>query len=231
GSEAGLSIGLANLAAANGNVSSANATVMRSAGTPGEASARENAAVQAAKAQTALDEFADSAYGISKQSFNNPGMAALDLQNELAEEKFDAMRYSFEVSSPTPLNRPYLVFILRYHEKDAKPGTKEGTVIYAKSIAPIGDKPSKINILQSGMPIGFVVDECQVRLYNGGQEVATNVAPRRVVCPATKPSSISRSTASAARKAPRCRRRPRSAGSTRRPGRASPSTSSSKSIM
>ncbi len=180
GSEAGLSANLANLAAVNREAAATKATAMRLAGTPQEAAATQNAATMAAAADNAMDEFADSAYGISKQSFNNPGLAALDLQNELAEEKFDAMRYSFEVSSPTPLNRPYLVFILRYHEKDAKPGTKEGTIIYAKSIAPIGDKPSKINILQSGMPIGFVVDDCQVRLYNGGQEVATNVAPRRV---------------------------------------------------
>ncbi len=137
-------------------------------------------ALARAKSLTAAADAENSSYNLKFSGFNNPGFAAFELQQELAKENFDAMRYSFQVSSATPLNSPYLVFIVRYHEKDAKPGTKEGTVIYAKSIAPIGDKPSKINILQSGMPVGFVVDDCQVRLYNGGQEVATNVAPRRV---------------------------------------------------
>jgi hypothetical protein len=180
GSDAAMSISYANVGATQSGLANANATVMRSIGTSGEAAARENAATVSAKADNAMNEYADSAYGMSKQSFNNPGLAALELQQELAEENFDAMRYSFEVSSATPLNRPYLVFIVRYHEKDAPPGTKQGTVIYAKSIAAIGERPSKVTILQTGLPVGFVVEECQVRLYNEGQEVATNVAPRRV---------------------------------------------------
>ncbi len=180
GSDAAMSVSYANVGETQGAASSANALAIRTAGTPYEAQAKENAAVATAKADNAMSDYADSAYGMSRQSFNNPGLAALELQEELAEEKFDAMRYSFEVSSPTPLDRPYLVFVVSYHEKDAQPGTKEGTVIYAKSIEPIGERPTKINILQTGMPVGFVVNETQVRLYNGGQEVATNIAPRRV---------------------------------------------------
>jgi hypothetical protein len=129
---------------------------------------------------TATRNFAENTYQTNFSDFNNAGLAALELQQELAEENFDAMRYSFEISSDTPLNRPYLVFIVSYHEKDARPGTKEGTVIYAKAIEPVGPKPSKIHILHTGMPVGFIVDDCQVRLYNAGQEIATNVSPRRV---------------------------------------------------
>ncbi len=140
-----------------------------------------SAADSAAFAAGVADQNVDSAAYVTAHSEQfNAGFAAFELQQELAAENFDAMRYSFELSSETPLGRPYLVFIVRYHEKDAKPGTSQGQVIYAKPIEPVGPHPSKINILQTGMPIGFVVDECQVRLYNNGQEVATNIAPRRM---------------------------------------------------
>ena len=148
-------------------------------------------AAQIAAAQSNLDgishqsSMADlnvdsAAYQQVKMDFNNTGLAALELQAALAEENFDAMRYSFELSSEATLDRPYLVFIVHYHEKDARPGAGKGTVVYAKAIEPVGPAPKKFHILQTGMPIGFVVDECQVRLYNRGAEVATNVAPRRM---------------------------------------------------
>ena len=151
---------------------------------PNIASAQSDLSSASANQQSAALSYANNSFQTNFSSFNGTAEASLELQQALAEENFDAMRYSFELSSPTPLNRPYLVFIVHYHEKDAKPGTKQGTVIYAKAIEPVGDKPAKIRILQTGMPVGFIVEECQVRLYNGGQEIATNVAPRRV--PLTK---------------------------------------------
>ncbi|HWA25080.1 MAG TPA: hypothetical protein VG734_05345 [Lacunisphaera sp.] len=158
--------------AANAAAGEMRATGSVSAGTQ---SAMENAGIIQARTAQNFDE---AAYQNSFSTFNNPGMAALELSNELAEENFDAMKYSFEISSEFPLNRPYLVFVVRYHEKD-QPG-KGGTSIYAKPIEPIGINPARINIIQTGMPVGFVVEECQVRLYDNGQEIATNVAPRRV---------------------------------------------------
>lgn len=120
------------------------------------------------------------AYQMAKQDFSNTGLAAMELQMALAEENYDAMRYEFELSSPTTLQRPYLVFIVHYHEKDAKPVAKKGTVVYAKAIEPVGPVPKKMYIMQTGMPLGFIVEECQVRLYNAGAEIATNVSPRRM---------------------------------------------------
>jgi hypothetical protein len=178
--DASIISGIAADGAARAAQGAANAAAGEALATGSVSAATLNAVSEAQVVQMrTAQNFDEASFQRDFSSFNNTGLAALELSNALAEENYDAMRYSFEVSSETPLNRPYLVFIVRFHEKDAKPGTG-GTSIYAKPIEPIGLQPAKINIMQIGLPIGFVVDECQVRLYDNGQEIATNVAPRRV---------------------------------------------------
>jgi hypothetical protein len=128
----------------------------------------------AAQAQTA----ADAAFA-ARSDFNNVGVYAARLQRELAQELFDAMDVTFEVSSEKPLTSPYVVIITRYHERDSKPGTSRNW-IYAKALEPIDSTPRKVRVVQGGFPAGFEVEEFKIHLYDHGQELATNVADKRV---------------------------------------------------
>jgi hypothetical protein len=119
---------------------------------------------------------------LNSQSFseaNNIGNYAAQMQRELALELFDAMEVTFEVSSEKPLARPYVVIVARYHEKDATPG-KVRNWIFAKALAPIDSKPKKVHVLQGGFPPGFVMEDFKIHLFDRGQELATNVADKRV---------------------------------------------------
>jgi hypothetical protein len=112
-------------------------------------------------------------------SMNNTGDKAFSLQQALAEELYDAMEVSFDVSSPEYLDYPYVVVIVRYHEKDTTERASANW-IYAKAVSPIAAGIEKIRFLQGGLPEGFIIEECQVRLYNRGREIATNVAPKQM---------------------------------------------------
>ena len=72
-----------------------------------------------------------------------------------------------------------MVVLFKFLERGAKPGN-EGLLIYAKALDPIGPKPRYIRVLEGGLPVGFKFVDCQVHVYNRGQEVATNVSPKRV---------------------------------------------------
>ncbi len=110
---------------------------------------------------------------------NNIGNYAAQMQRELALELYDAMDVTFEVSSEKPLARPYVVIVARYHEKDATPG-KIRNWIFAKALAPVDSKPQKVHVRQGGFPPGFVMEDFKIHLFDRGQELATNVADKRV---------------------------------------------------
>ena len=96
------------------------------------------------------------------------------------EGSFDAMDVTFEVSSERPLNNPYVVIIVKYHAPDGKPG-QVANWIYSRSLDAISRDPRRIHIEQGGFPLGFELQDFQVHLYNHGEEIATTVAPKRVM--------------------------------------------------
>lgn len=115
----------------------------------------------------------------SGTDLNSTGFYAQKLQEELALELFDAMEVSFELSSPVPLNNPYMLVVTQFREPDAREGMVRNW-IYAKSLDPITEKPRKVHVLQGGFPPGFTLVDYRVHLYNQGEEVATNVSSKRV---------------------------------------------------
>jgi len=100
-------------------------------------------------------------------------------ESDLAKKLFDAVEIRFEVSSKVFLEKPYLVVITQFHEKDAKPGMIRNGV-FAKALESIGSHPTKIDVVHGGFPPGFELDELQVHLYNEGKEIPTDVAQKRV---------------------------------------------------
>jgi hypothetical protein len=95
------------------------------------------------------------------------------------EGMFDAMDVAFEVSSEKPLDNPYVLIVVQYRATGAKPG-QVGNWIYARSLQPIGREARKVHIAQGGFPPGFELQGLQVHLYNRGEEIATDIAPKRV---------------------------------------------------
>lgn len=91
---------------------------------------------------------------------------------------FDALNVSFDISAGRSLNAPYIVMITRFHEKGAEEGTFRN-LVYAKALEPIDKNVSSVHFQQAGFPPGFQIRGFEIHLYNLGEEVATNVAPKR----------------------------------------------------
>lgn len=134
------------------------------------------AAAEASKTALAATQMADAQFNTD---FTNSGLAQLRAESDRARELYDGIEVNFTVSSPTELKSPYVVLVVHYHTNGNKTAGSRN-LIYARSLDPIGNKPEKIHILQGGFPHGYELDGYQVHLYNLGQEVATDVVPKRV---------------------------------------------------
>jgi hypothetical protein len=115
----------------------------------------------------------------SLSDFGNNTSLVGKMQDELREGLFDAMDISFEVSAEKPLNSPYVVVVAQYREPNKPPGALHSW-IYARALEPIDTKPRKVRIVQGGFPQGFELERFQVHLFEHGEELATNVADKRV---------------------------------------------------
>ncbi len=98
---------------------------------------------------------------------------------ELAERNYDLVDVSFKLSSPTPLDDPYMVVLVEFEPRGARPG-ETSTLIHAKALDPIGPEPKYIRVREGGMPVGFKYLRHEVHIYNRGREVATNESAKRV---------------------------------------------------
>jgi hypothetical protein len=105
---------------------------------------------------------------------------ANELALELAEGNFDLVDVSFKISSPVELDDPYMVVLVDFQLRDAKPG-QTSTLIHAKALDPIGPEPKYVRIREGGMPSGFKYLRHEVHVYNRGKEVATSESSKRVV--------------------------------------------------
>jgi hypothetical protein len=72
-----------------------------------------------------------------------------------------------------------MVVLFRFQEREAKPGD-QGMLIHAKALEPVGPKPKYVRVRESGLPRGFKYIDCEVHIYNRGEEVATNTSAKRV---------------------------------------------------
>jgi hypothetical protein len=104
--------------------------------------------------------------------------AALQARQEAAG--YDAMNVEFEISSAKPLRDAFIVTMTRFHPRGSEPGTVQ-SLVYAKALHPIGANPTKVHFSEEGFPFDYEVLDFQLHLYDGGIEVATNVAEKRKV--------------------------------------------------
>lgn len=126
----------------------------------------------------AIAGFQNAYQGLSVE-LGNAGAYAGQIQSEINQELFDAITVDFEVSALRPLNQPHVVIVVPYRLGGDNSGVAQNW-IYAKALDPISDTPRKVHVRQGGFPPGFQPQEVQVHLYDGGEEIATSVSPKRV---------------------------------------------------
>lgn len=128
-------------------------------------------------------------YSSAESSLASSIGLAMPIQNEarppvmLFPEKpdsfsVDALKVEFEVSSATPIAKPYVVVLVKYALRD-KPA-EELTTFYVKGFPVFGPKPVSVKMPQNGFPKGFVFKEAQVHVYGQGRELASNVAEKQM---------------------------------------------------
>jgi hypothetical protein len=129
-----------------------------------------------AQAQASLDQ---AQAGAQAHSFD-VGTLSSEMLKEDAQQMFDAIRLSFEVTPEKDMTNPYFAVIARIREHDSKPGQARKWA-YVKSLGAMSaGVPRKVKIYQGGLPPGYILENCEVHLYEGNGELATNLARKRV---------------------------------------------------
>ncbi len=95
-------------------------------------------------------------------------------------EDFDAIRIAFTVTAETDLAQPYYGIIARIRTPDARPDQTRPWVYLQPLSAMVAGETRKVVVHQSGFSPGYELGACEVHIYDGGQEVATNLSRRRV---------------------------------------------------
>jgi len=101
------------------------------------------------------------------------------MQDELARELYDAINVEFNLSSPSPLRRPYVVVMVEFHARDARPNARQHW-LYAAELDNPHLHPGMVRVKVGGFPAGYVIDQYQIHVYDGPRELASNVAGDRV---------------------------------------------------
>ena len=110
---------------------------------------------------------------------NSVSSAVAREQVELGRELFDAFALSFEISSRQPLADPYLVVVVRFREKASNPKTAR-LLVYAQALPPLADKPQAVRLFRGGFPLGYLLEDYQIHVYDHGTEVASSAAPKQL---------------------------------------------------
>lgn len=156
----------------------------------GEQMMQVTGAINPAAPRTSGPPLDDSAFGAKVDAvegaasaigsiMNSMPDAASAMGNELARGDCDAFRLSLRVSAPRPLADPYLIVVTRYQEDPERADTQR-TWIYGQALPKVGEKPAPVHLYKGGFPPGYKLGDVEVHLYDRGQEIATNVSPKRV---------------------------------------------------
>ncbi len=115
----------------------------------------------------------------ARNDIENAGRSAGEMQGELDQQLFDAVRVECDLTAPQPVRDPYVVIITQYRERDDPPGVVKNW-IYAVQLDRLDDTPYKLRILKGGFPRGFELQKQQLHVYGAGRELGTNVADKNI---------------------------------------------------
>jgi len=113
-------------------------------------------------------------------SLNQTHLMSLAAENTTAQDKFDALKVSFDLVPEKDLTNPYYALIAQVRDPGSKPGQVRRWV-YVKSLGRMqAGAAETVRVFQGGFPPGFVLESTEVHVYENGQELATNLARKRV---------------------------------------------------
>lgn len=99
-------------------------------------------------------------------------------KENLDKEHFDAVSVGFEVSSPLPVQNPYLVMAADYRLGAKSPAILRRIALM--KLDPINREPRKVTLKLPGFPLGFVLIRNQIHIYEGEKEIATDATRPRM---------------------------------------------------
>lgn len=132
---------------------------------------------QADLAQAAADMNAN--VQAQSSSLASVGEAMAREQSEFSDERYDALEVNFKVSSSKPLADAYLVVLATCREKEES-ARGSSTVVFTQALPHVGPEPRSVHVFRGGLPRGYVLEDCQLHIYAGGSELATNTAQSRM---------------------------------------------------
>lgn len=95
-------------------------------------------------------------------------------------ENHDALRITFRITADRDIAQPYCAVIANIRE----PGSKTRDVqkwTYLQPLRPLrAGEPARVTVYRSGFAPGFSLENCTVHLYEGDEEIATNLSRKRV---------------------------------------------------
>ena len=126
-----------------------------------------------------LEQALTQQFNASLADAGNYGSQIGRMQEGVTAENFDALEIRFEVSAPRLVRNPYVVIMAQYRSPQDKPGNSLSW-IYAAALNPLEGERQKVSISRGGFPPGFILEKSQVHIYDGAQELASNIADNRV---------------------------------------------------
>jgi hypothetical protein len=95
--------------------------------------------------------------------------------------EYDALRVTFTVTTDKSLAKPYCAIIAQIRKPDSKPGDDQTWIRLQPLGAMAAGASNTVSAYQEGMPPGYIIDKCEVHIYDGREELATNISSKRVL--------------------------------------------------
>jgi hypothetical protein len=93
---------------------------------------------------------------------------------------YDAIRVSFAVTPEHAMAKAYVAVIAQVQDP-TNPSGKAQPWIHLQSLGSVAaGETRKVNVYEEGLPSGYGLGTCEVHLYDGRSELATNLSAKRV---------------------------------------------------
>lgn len=103
--------------------------------------------------------------------------ATQPLVHDRGEGRSDRFTLQFNVASHQPIANAFVILNTEY----TAPGHQElFRRVLAQRIGRIGAQPRTVTVYEADFPTGFHVKDYTISLYSEGQEIATNLSPKRI---------------------------------------------------
>lgn len=99
-------------------------------------------------------------------------------KGKLGSPAYDQLNVSIRVKAVRPMDNPILVMMVKL--KDREDGEVTASWMHFRALGRISTSPSTINFSESSYPDGKLVDSAEIFFFSNGNEVATNLSPKRV---------------------------------------------------